>query len=174
MPLAKFSNFSGKNLQGCDFRNQNLTGIDFSYADIRGANFTNAILKNANFQNVKAGLPIKRVFALELLILLITIILGIVSGFVPVFTGYLLFPYSISPHNYFAAIVVLSIFIVFAITTIYKDLSTAFLAISCVSVFCGFVLGSMTGTIVGIPSGIVSITVTSLIVYGMLIMMSFW
>ncbi len=173
MVLANYSNFSGQNLQGCDFRGQNLTGADFSHADIRGANFTNAILINANFQNAKAGLPIKRVFALVLLILLITIILGIVSGFVPVFTGYLLFPYSISPDNYFAAIVVLSIFIVFAITTIYKDLSTAFLAISCISVFCGFVLGSMTGTIVGIPSGIIGITVTSLIAYGMLVIMSF-
>lgn len=167
------ANFSGQNLQGRDFRGQNLTGADFSNADIRGANFTNAILQNANFQNAKAGLPRKQIFGLILLLLLITIILGLVAGFAPVFTGYLLFPYSISPDNYFAALVVLSIFIFFAITTIYKGLSTAFFTAGCTAVFCGLVLGIMTGKIAGIPSGIVSVTVTTLIIYVMLVMMVF-
>ncbi|AUT00972.1 low-complexity protein [Nostoc sp. CENA543] len=168
-----FPNFSGKNLQGCDFRGQNLTGVDFSNSDIRGANFTNAILKNANFQNVKAGLPKKQFLGLVLVTLLINIILGLVSGFAPVFTGYLLFPYSISPDNFFATIVVLSIFIVFAITTTYKGLSPAFFAVACAAIICGFVLGIMTGEIVGIPSGIVGVTVTTLIIYVMLVIMVF-
>jgi uncharacterized protein YjbI with pentapeptide repeats/ABC-type antimicrobial peptide transport system permease subunit len=168
-----FPNFSGKNLQGCDFRGQNLTGADFRNSDIRGANFTNAILKNANFQNAKAGLPIKRLLGLVILTFIITIILGLISSFAPVFTGYLLFPYSISPGDYFAAILVLSIFLVFAITTIYKGLSTAFFAVSCAAVICGFVLGIMTGEMVGIPSGIVSVTVTTLIIYVMLVIMVF-
>ncbi|MBD2603376.1 pentapeptide repeat-containing protein [Scytonema hofmannii FACHB-248] len=171
MLLALLLNFASKNLQGRDFSGQNLIGADFSNSDIRGANFTNVILKNANFQNAKAGLPKKLVFGLVLLTLLITIILGLVSGFAPVFTGYLLFPYSISPDNYFAAIIVLSIFIVFAITTIYKSLSSAFFVVSCTAIFCGFVLGIMTGKIAGIPAGIVSVTVTTLIIYVMLIIM---
>ncbi|MHC0068875.1 pentapeptide repeat-containing protein, partial [Nostoc sp. UIC 10890] len=166
-------NFSGQNLQCQDFSGQNLTGADFSNSDIRGANFTNAILTNTNFQNAKGGLPRNRLLGIVSLILLITLILGLVAGFAPVFTGYLLFPYSISPDNYFAAIVVFSIFIVFAVTTVYKDLITAFFAVSVTAVICGLVLGTMTGKIAGIPAGIVAITVTTLIVYTMLVMMAF-
>ncbi|MEA5571106.1 pentapeptide repeat-containing protein [Calothrix sp. UHCC 0171] len=168
-----FPNFSGKNLQGCDFRGQNLTGADFRNSDIRGANFTNAILKNANFQNAKAGLPIKQLLGLVIVIFITTIIIGLISGFAPVFTGYLLFPYSISPSDYFAAILVLSIFLVFVITTIHKTLLTAFFAVFCTAIICGFVLGMMTGEMVGIPSGIVSVTVTTLIIYLMLVIMVF-
>jgi uncharacterized protein YjbI with pentapeptide repeats len=173
MGLVKFTNFSGKNLQNCDFRSQNLTGADFSSADIRGANFTNAILENANFDNAKAGLPRKRLFSFVLLLLLLAIILGLVSGFAPVFTGYLLFPYSISPDNYFAALIFFSIFIVFAVTTVYKGLSTALFAVSIAAILAGFLLGIMTGKIAGIPAGIVSVTVTALIVYGMLVAITF-
>ncbi|KYC38726.1 low-complexity protein [Scytonema hofmannii PCC 7110] len=173
MVLVTFPNFSGKNLQGRDFRGQNLTGADFSNSNIRGTNFTNAILKNANFQNAKAGLPRKQLFCWILLTLMITIILGVFSGFAPVFTGYLLFPYSVSPDNFFASLIVLSIFIVFAITTVYKGLSAAFFAVSCTGILCGFLLGIMTGKIIGISAGIVSVTVTALIVCIMLIIMAF-
>jgi len=82
--------FSGQNLQCQDFSGQNLTGADFSNSDIRGTNFTNAILKNANFYNAKAGLPRNRLLGVVSLVLLITTILGLVAGFAPVFTGYLL------------------------------------------------------------------------------------
>lgn len=169
MELTKSLNFSGSNLQCRDFRGQNLTGADFSYADIRGANFARVILQKANFKNAKAGLPKKRVFSFVFLTLLIAIILGLVSGFAPVFTGYLLFPYSISPDNYFAAIVVLSIFIIFAIATIYKGLSFAFFTVTIAAILSGFLLGIMTGEIPGILAGIVGVTVTTLIVNGLLV-----
>ncbi|MDZ7962482.1 MAG: pentapeptide repeat-containing protein [Aulosira sp. DedQUE10] len=173
MALATFPNFSGKKLQDYDFRGQNLTNVDFSNADIRGANFTEAILKNANFQNAQAGLSIKQVFGLVLLTLFLTAFSGIISGFAPVFTGYLLFPYSVTPDNFLASVVILIIFIVFAISTIYKGLLTTFFVVTCTAVICGLLLGLMTGEIAGIAAGIVCITVTTLIIYAMLVIVAF-
>lgn len=173
MALAKFPNFSSKNLQGYDFKGQNLTNADFSNADIRGANFTEAILKNANFQNAQAGLSIKQAFGLIVLTLIATAFSGFISGFAPVFTGYILFPYSVTPDNLLASFVVIFLILVFAISTIYKDLFTTSFVVTGTAIFCGFVLGLMTGKIAGIAAGVICITVTTLIVYAMLVIVAF-
>ncbi|NJL11333.1 MAG: hypothetical protein HC908_17495 [Calothrix sp. SM1_7_51] len=82
MALRKFTNFSGKNLQGRDFSGQNLTGTDFSHSDIRGANFTEANLTGANFSYAKAGLPN---FWLSVIVIAIFLEHLIMVGFVPTF-----------------------------------------------------------------------------------------
>ncbi|MBD2194121.1 MULTISPECIES: pentapeptide repeat-containing protein [Calothrix] len=173
MALATFPNFSGQSLQGRDFRGQNLTGADFSNADIRGANFTDAILKNANFQNAQAGLTIKGVFGLVLLTLLVTELSGFISGFAPVFTGYILFPYSVTTDNLLALIIVISIIIIFAISIINNDLLTTFFRVICTAIFWGFLLGLMTGKIAGIAAGVICIAVTTSIAYVMFTILAF-
>ncbi|MEH2409218.1 pentapeptide repeat-containing protein [Nostoc sp.] len=78
--------FSGQNLRGRNFKGrQDLAGANFSYADIRGANFSNANLTGANFSHAKAGL--QRRWAIFLV--LISLLLSGLSGFLWVFNGYL-------------------------------------------------------------------------------------
>ncbi|MBD2130090.1 pentapeptide repeat-containing protein [Microcoleus sp. ZQ-A2] len=59
--------YSGKKLQGKNFKYQNLEDCIFNNSDIRGADFTNANLKNAKFQNIESGL--QRYWAIILVIL---------------------------------------------------------------------------------------------------------
>ncbi|MEO0839501.1 MAG: pentapeptide repeat-containing protein, partial [Cyanobacteria bacterium J06643_5] len=121
MPVMSLD-FSNRNLQGCSFRGQNLTGANFTNADIRGANFTNAILKNANFYNSKAGLQNHQSLVLTSISILFSVLLGFVTVFAAVFTGYLLFPYSLGSEKFLAAIFILILFSVFLVATIKKNL----------------------------------------------------
>jgi Pentapeptide repeats (8 copies) len=76
-------NFSGQNLRGRSFKGIDLTGADFSYADIRSTDFTDAILTAATFCHAKAGL--QRRWAI--LLVLVSWLLGGVSGFFSAFAG---------------------------------------------------------------------------------------
>ncbi|MEH1998013.1 MAG: pentapeptide repeat-containing protein [Nostoc sp.] len=65
--------FSGQNLRGRNFKGrQDLAGANFSYADIRGANFTNANLTGADFSHAKAGLQLRWVIFLVLVLWLLS------------------------------------------------------------------------------------------------------
>lgn len=76
-------NFSGQNLRGRSFKGLDLTGADFSCADIRSTDFTGAILTAATFCHARAGL--QRRWAI--LIVLVSWLLGGVSGFFSAFAG---------------------------------------------------------------------------------------
>ena len=84
------SDYHQKDLQGCSFRHQNLVGADFSDADIRGADFTKANLEGANFSNVTAGVQRNWILTLEIASLILSFIIGNVTGFAAIFPGNLL------------------------------------------------------------------------------------
>ncbi|MEO0646139.1 MAG: pentapeptide repeat-containing protein [Cyanobacteria bacterium J06650_10] len=73
--------FHRANCQNSDFRGQFLEGADFSYADIRGADFSEAVLFGANFSRAKTGLSPLWVIALIAVILLLSILSGLISGY---------------------------------------------------------------------------------------------
>jgi uncharacterized protein YjbI with pentapeptide repeats len=76
-------NFSHRNLRNQSFRHQDLSGADFVSADIHGTDFTGACLTNANFSQAKAGLP----KLLLLRLLLFTVLLAFLSGFIAAYAG---------------------------------------------------------------------------------------
>lgn len=163
MSFATRLDFSGKNLQRCSFRGQTLTGANFSHADIRGTDFTSAILIDANFSHAKAGLPVQHRFCWVAIILALSILSGFAAVFGLVFSGYLLFPYSLTPDrsvDTVAAGVVLILFVIFVLTLFQRGLRAALGILFGAGILLGAMLGSLTGTIAGVASGIVAVTVT--------------
>ncbi|MBD1821529.1 pentapeptide repeat-containing protein [Cyanobacteria bacterium FACHB-DQ100] len=156
-------NFSGKNLQGRSFRGQTLIGADFSNADIRGTDFTDAILVDANFNHAKAGLTVRHRFFWMAIVVLLSLLLGFATVFGLVFSGYLLFPFSLTPRhspNILAAGIVLILFTLFVFSIVRRGLQTALSILFLMGILLGAVLGGLTGTIAGVASGIVAVTIT--------------
>ena len=83
-------NFHNANLRGANFKWQDLSGADFSKADIRSGNFCNANLQGANFTKVQAGLQRHWMCLQWILIGLIAAVIGVVQGFVGVFSAFFL------------------------------------------------------------------------------------
>ncbi|MCJ8278441.1 MAG: pentapeptide repeat-containing protein, partial [Rivularia sp. ALOHA_DT_140] len=154
--------FSNRNLRGCSFREHNLTGADFTNSDIRGCNFQNAILTDAKFNNSIAGLQTSQKWILTSISILISVLLGFITVFTAVFTGYLLFPYSIGPDKFLAATFVLILFTVFLVATIYKNLQVAFGLVTIFAAILGGFLGLfVNNAMLGIGAGMVAVTLTT-------------
>ena len=165
-------NFSGQKLQGRSFRGQDLTGADFSSADIRGADFTNTTLTDANFRQALAGLsPIHR-FLLTGTTFLLSGLSGLIATLATLFTGYLLFPYSIRSPYLLAPLAVLGLGGTLAITIIRFPLGKAFGISIGAGIVCGGLLGSMTGTLDGIAAGAIAITTTTLISLSVIVILA--
>ncbi|MEB3279666.1 MAG: pentapeptide repeat-containing protein [Lyngbya sp.] len=156
--------FSGQSLRGRCFQGEDLTGANFSYSDIQGTDFTNALLSGANFSYAKAGLQLHSRLGLVLISLLLSAFSGLTSVLTSVFTGYLLFPYSISSDNLLATIIVLLMFVLFLILTIRRGLQVAFAAVLIAGTILGTILGTFTQTIAGVAAGAVTVTLTIAIV----------
>jgi len=163
MSSATQLNFSRQNLQRYSFKGKTLIGADFSGADIRGADFTDAILIDANFSHAKAGLPPYHRFIWSVIVLAVSILSGFAAVFGLVFSGYLLFPYSLTPYNSINALatgIVLILIAIFVFVIFRWGLQVALSVLFLTGLFLGAVLGSLTGTIAGIASGLVAVTVT--------------
>ncbi|MEO1432022.1 MAG: pentapeptide repeat-containing protein [Cyanobacteria bacterium J06633_8] len=163
--------FSNRNLHSCSFRGQNLTGADFTGSDIRGCDFQDALLKEARFIRAIAGLPHHQNIVLTSISILLSVLLGFVTVFAAVFTGYLLFPYSIElfPYSigqekFLAAIFILILFSVFLVATIKKNLQVAFGLVTVFAVILGGLLGLFVeNKILGVGAGMVAVPLTTLL-----------
>ncbi|MEO1146990.1 MAG: pentapeptide repeat-containing protein [Cyanobacteria bacterium J06638_22] len=82
--------FRGTILRGCNFRGVDLSGADFSGADIRSARFVEAMLRGANFCHAQAGLQRHFWFGQVITVLAISVIAGLMQGFVGGSIGLLL------------------------------------------------------------------------------------
>ncbi len=82
--------FRRANLRGQSFQAQDLSGADFSEADIRGTNFSNAILREVNFTAAKAGIQRRWTVGQLVIILMLAILSGMLSGYAGIFTAYFL------------------------------------------------------------------------------------
>lgn len=154
--------FSNRNLRGCSFRGQNLTGANFTGSDIRGCDFQDALLREARFIRAIAGLQNHQSLILSGISILLSVLLGFVTVFATVFTGYLLFPYSIGPDKFLAATFILLLFAVFLVATIKKNLRVAFGLVTLFAVALGAVLGLFVkNRMLGVGAGMVSVTLTT-------------
>ncbi|MGD1701806.1 pentapeptide repeat-containing protein [Dapis sp. BLCC M229] len=156
--------FSFQSLCGYSFKGQDLTGADFSHSDIRGTDFSNTLLCNAKFTDAKAGVPLHYRLGLVIISLLLSAISGLTAVLTAVFTGYLLFPYSISSDNFLASVIVLLIFVLFLTIAIRKGLQAAFGTVLIAGALLGTIMGTMTGTVAGVAAGAVTATLTVTIV----------
>lgn len=73
-------NFRRQNLSGQCFRGHNLSNADFSGAILKGTNFSRAILRGANFTAAQIGLRPLEALGLGLLLSLLVITLGVITG----------------------------------------------------------------------------------------------
>jgi Pentapeptide repeats (8 copies) len=112
-----------QNLSYCDlknksFRGQNLSGHNFTGADVSGVDFTGTTLKNADFTDAKAGLP--KLFLIRLL--LITILLSFLSGFIAAYAGAVLGNLfnTINSNNLSIGIFALTGLILFVVSSLRK------------------------------------------------------
>ena len=116
--------FSGKNLRGRNFKGQDLTGAKFIGADIGGTNFTNAILREADFTRAKAGLQDRWTIFLVSVSLFLSLISGLMSGFVTVWVAVFLTPALIKQSTILPGVVVLivlAIFFIAILRTVFKQ-----------------------------------------------------
>ncbi|BAY87670.1 rfrA pentapeptide repeat-containing protein (plasmid) [Calothrix parasitica NIES-267] len=156
--------FSNRNLQGCSFRGQNLTGANFTGSDIRGCDFQDTLLREAKFENTKAGLQNHQSLLSSGISILLSVLLGFITVFAAVFTGYLLFPYSIEPDKFLAVTFILILFAVFLVATVKKNLRVAFGLVTVFAVVLGAVLGLFVkNRMLGVGAGIVAVTLTTIL-----------
>ena len=118
--------YSGQNLRGRSFKGQDLAGANFSYANIRGTNFTDANLRGANFTGAKAGLQKRWALFLVLLSLLLSLISGFLSLFHTVLIAYI-FDSSQNPEILFSGWIALIITIIVYIIFIRQGISVSLL-----------------------------------------------
>ncbi len=76
------ANFGSANLCGADFSEAILDGANFSYADLRGTNFRRSSLIGANLYSIRAGIAPDRSLILQAIFLALTVLLGILTGFI--------------------------------------------------------------------------------------------
>jgi uncharacterized protein YjbI with pentapeptide repeats len=76
------ANFSGVNLSGVDFTDAILDGADLSHADLRGTIFRRSSLIGTNLQQITAGISNRNYLALQIILFILAVLLGLLSGFV--------------------------------------------------------------------------------------------
>lgn len=76
------ANFSGMDLSRIDFTDAILDGANLSHADVRGAIFRRSSLIGADLQFIRAGIAGNRLAILHAIILFLTLLLGILAGFI--------------------------------------------------------------------------------------------
>jgi uncharacterized protein YjbI with pentapeptide repeats len=76
------ANFESANLCGADFSNAILDGANFSHADLRGTNFRRSSLIGANLHSIRGGIAPDRSLVLQAIFLALTVLLGILAGFI--------------------------------------------------------------------------------------------
>lgn len=156
--------FSGESLRGQSFKGKNLSDADFTKADIRSADFTNTNLTRAKFSQVKAGL------CLYYLVVLLTgiWILAAVSGF---FIAFIASPVefaftSTNIANRALGQVVLLVWLVYFVTTLFKGIVSGAFAVTVAGAFALIFFpaeaiagaGSVAVAVAGVGAGSVAIS----------------
>ncbi len=76
------ADFGGANLCGADFSEAILDGANFCHADLRGTIFRRSSLIGANLQSIRGGIAPNRSLFLKTIALILTVLLGVLTGFI--------------------------------------------------------------------------------------------
>lgn len=76
------ADFGGASLCGADFSEAILDGANFSHADLRGTVFRRSSLIGANLQSIRGGIAPDRLLFLKTILLTLTVLLGVLAGFI--------------------------------------------------------------------------------------------
>lgn len=131
--------YSGKNLQGIQFRGQNLQNVDFTGADLRGADFSFANLAGAHFSKSKPGLRTSS----KVLIFVFSLLVSLLSGYIAMLAGTTVqkLIYSTDWRLQVAGFLTMLFFLIFTASALFKGLDKAISKVLVVIIAVTIVLG---------------------------------